>query len=82
MIDSTVILSLDMEKAFDRVESQYLLSLLDQMAFGSKFIIGLQAVYRETKQVSELMELSETFFQWQEEHTSGAPFLPYFLYWW
>lgn len=44
-LNSTAILSLDVEKAFDRVKVPYLLTLLEHMAFGPKFLTTLQAIY-------------------------------------
>lgn len=41
------ILSLDVEKAFDRVEIPYLLTLLENMAFGPRFIAALQVIYKD-----------------------------------
>lgn len=47
--DPSLILSLDVEKAFDRVEHSYIVTLLKHMKFGSKFLAALQAIYASPK---------------------------------
>lgn len=41
---TSLILSLDIEKSFDRVEHPFLLSLLDHMGFGMKFTTALKTI--------------------------------------
>lgn len=45
-VDSTTILSIDIEKAFDSVEYTYILTLLEHMKFGPKFCAALQSIYQ------------------------------------
>lgn len=59
---SGYVISLDLEKAFDRVEHEYLFRILQQFGFGDNFIKWLKILYKDSKsQVKCNGFITETF---------------------
>lgn len=50
-IGENVVISVDAEKAFDRIEWDYLLAVLSKFNFGPKFIAWIQTLYNSSKAV-------------------------------
>lgn len=60
--DDEVILLIDQEKAFDRVEFDWLFAVLQKLDFGSKFLLWLKIIYKEMQSfILTNGYLSETF---------------------
>lgn len=75
-LNSTAILSLDVEKAFDRVEIPYLLTLLEHMAFGPKFITALQAIYKDPIARVRVNGATSHTFKIERGTRQGCPLSP------
>lgn len=73
---SLLILSLDIEKAFDRVEHLYLLTLLDHMGFGSKFLTALKTIYASPTASVKVNGCSSEPFPISRETRQGCPLSP------
>ncbi|KAJ8403185.1 hypothetical protein AAFF_G00354020 [Aldrovandia affinis] len=69
-------LSLDAEKAFDRVEWQYLLLTLESFGFGRTFIKWIGLVYKEPKVVVVTNGTISPYFRLGRGTRQGCPLSP------
>lgn len=74
--DSTLLLLLDVEKAFDRVEHGYILSLLQHMNFGPHFITAIKAIYATPTASVKVNRLKSERFAISRGTWQGCPLLP------
>lgn len=75
-MDSTAILSLDYEKAFNRVEHNYILCLLIHMNFGPKFRTTLQAAYQYPHTLVKINGFVSSPFDISRGTRQGCPLSP------
>lgn len=75
-VDSTAILSLDTEKAFDRVEHGYILTLLNHMNFGPKFCTALRTAYQCPQARVKFNALLSSRFDISRGTRQGCPLSP------
>lgn len=74
--DSSLILSLDIEKAFDSVESGYLMEVLEHMAFGPNFRTAIQAIYKQPIAKIQVNGSLSSSFQITRGRRQGCPLSP------
>lgn len=74
--DSALLLSLDMEKAFDRVEHEYILSLLHRMNFGPYFTTAIRALYTTPTASVRMNGLQSGTFPVSRGTRQGCPLAP------
>lgn len=75
-MESTLLLSLDVEKAFDRIEHGFILSLLQRMNFGRKFLTALQTIYESPSASVKVNGHISTNFKITRGTYQGCPFSP------
>lgn len=75
-VDSTAILSLDPEKALDRVEHSYILTLLNHMNFGPKFRTALQMAYQHSQAIVKVNGSMSSRFGISRGTRQGCPLSP------
>lgn len=71
-----MLLSLDVEKAFDRVEHSYILALLKYMNFGSRFLTALRALYMPPKASVKVNGHISSSFSVARGTLQGCPLSP------
>lgn len=71
-----LLLSLDINKAFDSVLWPYLLSVLQQMGFRDKFLSGVQALYHQPKTRIRLPGCNSDFITLGRGTLQGCPLSP------
>lgn len=71
-----VILLLDIEKAFDQVESTYLLKLLEHMGFGPNFLMAIQSIYKDPSARVCLNGFTSSSFHIKRGTQQGCPLSP------
>lgn len=71
-----IAVSLDAEKAFDRVEWLYLLSVLQKMNFGPKFINMVKMLYNHPTAVIQTNSEISTLFSLERGTRQGCPLSP------
>lgn len=74
--NSTVVLSLDIGKAFDQVKIKNLLSLLEHMAFGPRFWTALQAIYNSPTAAVKINRAISQPFNISRSTRQGCPLSP------
>lgn len=72
----TVIMTLDDEKAFDRLETSYLIKLLHHTNFGPYFIRTMTALYKKTKTQLLVNNLRSDNFALTSRTCQGCPLSP------
>lgn len=70
------LLSLDAEKAFDRVESDYLFYTLKKCGFGAKFVSWIRVLYSLPLAAIRTNNSSPSFFQLHRGTRQGCPLSP------
>lgn len=73
---SSIILSLDIEKAFDRIEHDFLLDLLSHMKFGPKFQTALWTIYVASTATVGVNGHSSQHFGIARGTPQGCPLFP------
>lgn len=74
--DPALLLSLDVEKAFDRVEHEYILSLLYRMNFGPYFTNAIRALYTSPTASVRVNGLQSGTFSVARGTRQGCPLSP------
>lgn len=72
----SLVLSLDIEKAFDCVESPYIFQILKHMSFGSKFQTAIQAIYKQPSARVRVNGLLSSSFKISRGTRQGCPLSP------
>ncbi len=71
-----VIVSLDAEKAFDRVEWNNLFAVLDKFGFGSKIISWIHLLYQQPKAAVVTNKIASQYFSLSRGTLQGCPLSP------
>ena len=71
-----VIISLDTEKAFDRVEWNYLFAVLDKFRFGSKFNSWIRLLYHQPKAAVVTNKICSQYVSLSRGTRQGCPHSP------
>lgn len=71
-----LVMALDAEKAFDCLETGYLLRLLGHMNFGPKFLRTIRAMYSEPRAKISINNLSSEDFRLSRGTRQGCPLSP------
>ena len=72
----SLLLSLDAEKAFDRVEWNFLLAILNRLNMGSRFIEWVKSIYKSPKAAVITNCSSSDFFPLTRGTRQGCPLSP------
>lgn len=73
---SSLILSLDFEKAFDSVEYNYIIQLLRHMNFGTNFMTAIEAIYNRPKAKIKLNNARSGYIHINRGTRQGCPLSP------
>lgn len=71
-----VVMTLDAEKAFDRVETSYLIGLLQKLSFGSHFLNAIKALYANPRAQIFVNNLRSDDFRLTRGTRQGCPLSP------
>lgn len=74
--DPEVVVSFDAEKAFDRVEWDYLINALPRFGFGPKFVIWIKTLYSSPMASVRSNNISSEYFPLQRGTRQGCPLSP------
>lgn len=74
--ESEVLLSLDAEKAFDRVEWDFLFSTLSRFGFGPQYISLIKLLYAQPKASVRTNNMDSSFFSLHRSTRQGCPLSP------
>ena len=72
-----ILCKLDIEKAYDHVEWPFLLTIMEKMEFGEKWLKWIKWFYPQPVFPCWLMELLQVFFQSSRDLRQGNPLSPY-----
>ena len=76
-----ILLFLDFEKAFDRVDHQFMFEVLDRMAFPTEFINWIRLLYTSSSSSVRINNITSKKFTLETvELDKGAPSLLYSLH--
>ncbi len=78
-VSSEVIISLDAEKAFDRIEWVYLFRVLKEFGFGEGLISWIRLLYVDPQASVSTNSVNSEYFTLSQGTRRDAPYLHYFL---
>lgn len=76
LTSSEVVISLDAEKAFDRVEWVYLFAILNKFGFGDRFISWIRLLYNSPQASVHTNEISSDYFTLSRGTRQDCPLSP------
>jgi len=75
-VDPELILSLDAQKAFDRIEYNYLFTALERFGFGPTFCAWIKILYRAPQASVRTNKIISDYFPLSRGTRHGCPFSP------